>query len=216
MRGELLPLDEIHREVFRTGQHVHDRDFTFPLQGRPRRMRAGGHLLRDEEGQVVGSVVHVADVTDRHLLEDRMRRMERFIGTWFPRRGTASRDQEPVKRSVAPRAIVGGALGRRRRPGDRRKSRSPADRGPSHQRRSGEFPRFRLGRESRSRTYRLSATVEKIVQLIRPTANRQNVTVEFQLPPEGLPLVPLDGSKFEQVILNLVLNALDEMPQGGT
>ena len=29
---------------------------------------------------MVGSVLHVADVTDRHLMEERMRRMERFIG----------------------------------------------------------------------------------------------------------------------------------------
>ena len=29
---------------------------------------------------MVGSVLHVADVTDRHLMEERMRRMERFMG----------------------------------------------------------------------------------------------------------------------------------------
>jgi signal transduction histidine kinase len=57
--------------------------------------------------------------------------------------------------------------------------------------------------------------VEKVIRLIRPQAAEQQVQITLLHPEKELPPVPLDAEKFEQVVLNLVINALDAMPRGG-
>jgi two-component system cell cycle sensor histidine kinase/response regulator CckA len=43
---------------------------------------------------------------------------------------------------------------------------------------------------------------------------RENILVKIDLAP-GLPTIQADPSQIEQVLLNLILNALDAMPEGG-
>jgi signal transduction histidine kinase len=53
------------------------------------------------------------------------------------------------------------------------------------------------------------------VQFVRPEMNSCHVNVEFEVP-ERLPLVSLDDSQYRQVLLNLLKNAREAMPDGGT
>ena len=57
--------------------------------------------------------------------------------------------------------------------------------------------------------------VEDVIRLIRPQATEQNVKITLLHPEKKLPAVPLDAEKFEQAVLNLVINALEAMPEGG-
>jgi signal transduction histidine kinase len=59
------------------------------------------------------------------------------------------------------------------------------------------------------------AVVEKAIRLIRPQAAEQGVTISLLHPRTEPPPVPLDAEKFEQVVLNLLINALEAMPGGG-
>ena len=59
------------------------------------------------------------------------------------------------------------------------------------------------------------AILERVVQLIRPQAERQGVRVELKRPTSATPQVPLDPEKFQQAVWNLAINALDAMPAGG-
>jgi signal transduction histidine kinase len=57
--------------------------------------------------------------------------------------------------------------------------------------------------------------VEKAIRLIRPQAAEQGITIALLHPEKELPPVPLDAEKFEQAVLNLIINALEAMPEGG-
>lgn len=53
------------------------------------------------------------------------------------------------------------------------------------------------------------------VQFVRPEMSSCHVSVEYEVP-ERLPLVSLDDSQYRQVLLNLLKNAREAMPDGGT
>lgn len=56
--------------------------------------------------------------------------------------------------------------------------------------------------------------VRSVSTLIEQRAQNQNVIVELKLT-EGLPFVIIDSEQIKQVLLNLVINALQVMPEGG-
>jgi len=59
------------------------------------------------------------------------------------------------------------------------------------------------------------AVLEEAIRLIHPQATEQGVQITLLHPEIELPLVSLDAEKFTQVILNLLINALEAMPKGG-
>ena len=54
---------------------------------------------------------------------------------------------------------------------------------------------------------------EEILQLLRPQIERGKITVKKELEP--LPLITVDKEQIKQVILNLLMNAIQAMPAGG-
>jgi signal transduction histidine kinase len=63
------------------------------------------------------------------------------------------------------------------------------------------------------RPVQLNTTVCSALELVRPLVDKR-VRVKVELEDE-LPTVEVDASEMEQVIVNLILNALDAMPEGG-
>lgn len=61
----------------------------------------------------------------------------------------------------------------------------------------------------------LRKTVEDCLDVIQERVRRHRIVVEADLP-EGLPPVLADADQMSQVLLNLVLNAIHAMPEGGT
>jgi signal transduction histidine kinase len=63
---------------------------------------------------------------------------------------------------------------------------------------------------------RVPAVVAEAVEFLGETTRRQGIAVEQKAPPPELPDVPGDPDQFQQVCLNLLMNAIHAMPAGGT
>jgi two-component system NtrC family sensor kinase len=61
----------------------------------------------------------------------------------------------------------------------------------------------------------LNKVVEDVLALVRNQASFQNISIRTNLDPT-LPSVLADADQMRQVVLNIILNAADAMPQGGT
>ena len=78
-----------------------------------------------------------------------------------------------------------------------------------------KFSNFAGEGEIRSETLEVQNIIKGALQLARNKVKRAKVKVKGELAPE-LPAIYGDQRQLEQVFLNIVLNALDAMPGGGT
>ncbi len=60
----------------------------------------------------------------------------------------------------------------------------------------------------------LNRVAEDVLALVRNQASFQNIAIRTELDP-GIPAVLADADQMRQVVLNIILNAADAMPQGG-
>jgi signal transduction histidine kinase len=61
----------------------------------------------------------------------------------------------------------------------------------------------------------LNEVVEKTLELLRPELENRGLTVKTKLPGR-LPFAPLDTTQMQQVLVNLIKNAMQAMTKGGT
>lgn len=80
---------------------------------------------------------------------------------------------------------------------------------------SNDFLRFARLRELYARPTTLDEVVSRMIDFLGPTARQRNVEINW-FPAPDLPPVRLDADLFEQALLNLMLNAEQAMPDGGT
>jgi len=211
-----LPLVELARELARRQAPICDRDLTINRAGRSHRCRADVHFLKDAGGPSLGCVFLLRDVSERLLLEDRMARMERFISL-----GTlASGLHHELKNPLTALSLHIQLLDERLR--------SLATAEPLDDllsvvktevcRLNGVLEGFR----SFASLQRLQlqprdplAVLDEAVRLVEPQAASQGVQISVSRPEAGLPLVSLDSQKFQQAVLNLLINGLEAMPAGG-
>jgi two-component system sensor histidine kinase HydH len=214
-----LPLQRISSaevplvDVFR---QVSERDAAVLREGRLVRLRLGGGVLHDTQGKTLGYIIHVLDVTERMLMEERMRRMERFLGLANLAAGLHHEIKNPLTALSIHVQLLEENLG------------SPHFAASAAEtvavlrtemcRLNGVLESFRsfanLQHLSIRRTDGL-AVVEKAIRLIRPQAREQGVNISLLHSETELPAVGLDEEKFEQVVLNLLINALEAMTGGG-
>jgi signal transduction histidine kinase len=79
---------------------------------------------------------------------------------------------------------------------------------------SNDFLRFARVQEVETAPADLAVIVEEVVDFFNPTARAAGIEIKSYLPGD-LPPVALDADLFKQVLLNLLLNAQQAMPDGG-
>jgi signal transduction histidine kinase len=154
-------------------------------------------------------------VTERILLEERMRRMERFIGLATLASGLHHEIKNPLTALSIHIQLLEESLANPKS-GDVDELVGVLK--TEVCRLNGVLESFRSFANLQHLTIQPTdalEVVEHALRLIRPQATEQRVTIALLHPEKELPTVPLDAEKFEQVLLNLVINALEAMPAGG-
>src|SRR5262245_60821634 len=80
---------------------------------------------------------------------------------------------------------------------------------------SADFLRFIQVKEISKQPARLQEVIDDLIDFYGPSARQAGVQIKTFLPAD-LPRVELDVEPFKQGVLNLMLNAVQAMPQGGT
>jgi two-component system sensor histidine kinase HydH len=80
---------------------------------------------------------------------------------------------------------------------------------------SNDFLRYARLTELNPEMTSLEPLITRLVDFLAPTARAQGITINWYIDPD-LPRILLDIELFEKVLLNLMLNAEEAMPHGGT
>ncbi len=214
--GDDAPLAALVGRAVEQDGAVWDQDFALDRGGRVRRIRADSHVLRDSAGRAIGCILLLRDISDRVLMEERVQMMERFVSLGSLAAGL----HHEIKNPLTALSIHVQLLEKRLH--------DPRPREPAGElmgvvkseilRLNGVLDSFRDFASLPRLTLRRVDVFDLLAdtaRLIGPQAARQRVEVTLRDPGPALVPVPLDGDKFKQVVLNLVINALEAMPDGG-
>ncbi len=192
------------------------RDYTLQRGGVTATFRAFCQPLFNRQDEVVGNVVQVRDVTEPVLIEQRMRRMERYMGLGSLAAGLHHEIKNPLAALSLHVQLLEEEL-------------ELSDPTPTVQemlgviqaevtRVGGVLEGFRdfasLGQLNRSQVD-LARLVQRQIRLVTPRAEQQHVKAHLVMPEEPLPMIRADRVRLEQVLVNLLVNAVEAMPDGG-
>jgi PAS domain S-box-containing protein len=210
------PLLAVYQEVVGRQATIRDRDWNVDRANRILRLCVDGHALKDTEGKSLGCVIHLRDVTERMLLEERMRRMERFLSLATLASGLHHEIKNPLTALSIHIQLLEESLANGQ-PGEAAAELVEVLK-TEVCRLIGVLESFRTFANLQNLTIQPTDALEVVktaIRLIRPQAAEQRVAITLLHPEKEPPPVPLDADKFEQAVLNLVINALEAMPAGG-
>jgi len=210
-------LATICEEMSRYHHPIRDRDYRTQRDGHDVALRAGCTMLRNRYKEEIGMVIHVRDVTERALMEERLRRMERYMGLGSLAAGL----QHEIKNPLSALSLHIQLLCERlhKETGDQEVNEILEVLNTEVKRISGVLDGFRnyasiheIGRAPVD----VAVMIEKLVRLLRPDAEQKKIKLIVEPLNNVDRLIQADAAQLEQVLLNLALNAFAAMPQGGT
>lgn len=216
LEAQHAPLAEMNRQVLQTQQVIREQDYHVVIGGHPRSLRGGCSLLVDADGQQLGTVIHLRDVTERLLLEQRMRRMEAHLGLGSLATGLQHEIKNPLSALSLHVQLLAETLAEHNTTPEIDETIEVLN--IEVRRITQVLENFRDyasdGGLQRSPT-EIADLLRSMRRLLALQADRQKVQVQLELPAEPLPPMEVDATKLQQVVLNLCLNALQAMPRGG-
>jgi len=209
-------LNEMCRHVLQSHGNVSDQDYTVNLHGHVRHLRAGCSLLRDHNRKHLGTVIHIRDVTGKTLMEQRLRRMERYMGLGSLAAGLQHEIKNPLSALSLHVQLLSEAL-EQDNPAPEIQEMLDVLNAETH-RISSVLEGFRdfasVGELHRTEVDP-AELISKLIRLVAPQAQQAGVQINTDLPVDETHSLFVDPVRIEQLLLNLVVNAMAAMPHGG-
>lgn len=214
--SQQLSLEELRQQTRGLEETEQARDIQLASNGSTKTLRAFCQPLHDRENADIGNVIQLRDVTERVLMDDRMRRMERYMGLGSLAAGL----HHEIKNPLAALSLHVQLMEEELMEGEA--SQSVLEMlgviKTEVARVGGVLEGFRdfasVGRLNLAEVD-LVKLIDRQVRLIGPQAETQGIDVQVKLPAGPLPTVCVDRVRLEQVLLNLMINAMEAMPDGG-
>ncbi|KLU02491.1 two-component signal transduction [Rhodopirellula islandica] len=209
-------LAEIRDEVATYHHPIRDRDYTVDNQGHRQTLRAGCTLLRNRRGEEIGTVLHVRDVSEKELIEERLRRMERYMGLGSLAAGLQHEIKNPLSALSLHIQLLCERLDATTQDAEVDEL---LDVLHTEVHRINDvldgFRNYASTNQIGLTSVDVAILIERLVRLLRPQAEQQSVKLDVQLPAEMVGLIQGDSVGLEQVLLNLALNGMAAMADGG-
>lgn len=192
------------------------RNFNTKSGGCDRVLRAFCHSLRDTNGNKIGFVLMLRDVTERFLIEERMRRMERYMGMGSLAAGLQHEIKNPLAALSLHVQLLEEQLEEERVSEDTRPMLGVIK---TEVARIGDvlegFRDFASVLKLNLAPMNLRELIQHQVDLIAPQAAAQSIDIIVRIADDLPEFVAADHVRLEQVLLNLLVNAMEAMPEGG-
>ena len=210
-------LTAICEEMSKYHHLIRDRDYRTQRDGHGLALRAGCTMLRNRRKEEIGMVIHVRDVTEKVLMEERLRRMERYMGLGALAAGLQHEIKNPLSALSLHIQLLCERL--QKETGDQQVNEILDILNTEVNRISTVLDGFRnyasiheIGRAPVD----VTIMIEKLVRLLRPDAEQKRIKLIVESPANTTATIQADAAQLEQVFLNLALNAVEAMPNGGS
>ncbi|HON95038.1 MAG TPA: ATP-binding protein, partial [Deltaproteobacteria bacterium] len=198
-------------------RHPHDiavRDLRIPIDGKTMAFDASAGMLRDDEGHILGHIVLLRDITEIEHLKREMERKERLASIGSLAAGVAHEIRNPLS------SIKGFATYFKERyrgvPEDQRIADIMVGEVERLNRVIGQLLEFARPLDLRIQASSLLDIVSRSLEMIEQQASEKNIRIDRSGLGDGPCPVDVDPDKIAQVLLNLYLNAMEAMQEGGT
>ena len=171
----------------------------------------GASRIVTSDGEFLGYLFLLRDLGEIRRLQEQVRRNERLTALGNLAAGVAHEIRNPLSSIKGFATYLAGKVQGQ----DQDAARAMIQETDRLNRVVSELLEFARPGEMKLRDEDLAQVVERALRLVRADVTAKGVAVSFEQE-GGLPRVPLDPERFTQALLNLFLNAVQAMGQGGT
>jgi PAS domain S-box-containing protein len=210
------PIHQCMRRAMDHAEFVRNLDIRYPPQ-EARWIRLTTSALADHERGRAGVVILLQDVTDLLVLEEQLRRGEKLSALHTLSAGVAHEIRNPLSAIDLNLHLLQEEIGADRINDEAVRRYSDIVNAEVRRIRGivDNFLRFARPTSLVLDDVRLDGVARHIGELVRYEAQEHGVSILIEFP-DDLPAVSGDETQLGQVFLNLMINAVQAMPQGGT